>query len=79
LENNKIQTRNLFAGNLLKHPAFNSMRLSKEGFRISGGLENTDFIMENTFWTGVYPGMTEEKISWTIDCIREFCKKNYKK
>ncbi len=79
LETNKIQTRNLFAGNLLKHPAFNSMRLSKEGFRISGGLENTDFIMKNTFWTGVYPGMTVEKISWTIDCIREFCKKNYKK
>ena len=73
LEKNKIQTRNLFAGNLLKHPAFNGMRAANQGFRVSGGLENSDYIMENTFWIGVYPGMTTGKINYIIRCIREFC------
>jgi CDP-6-deoxy-D-xylo-4-hexulose-3-dehydrase len=59
LEGGMIQTRNLFSGNLLKHPCFDSMRKTGEGFRVAGGLENTDKTVTNTFWLGVYPGMTE--------------------
>jgi CDP-6-deoxy-D-xylo-4-hexulose-3-dehydrase len=75
LEQNKIQTRNLFAGNLIKHPAFDEMRKSGEGYRVVGELKNTDFIMNNGFWIGVYPGMTGEMLQWMIACIREFCTK----
>lgn len=73
LENRKIQTRNLFAGNLIKHPAFDEMRKSGEGYRIVGELKMTDFVMNNGFWIGVYPGMTPEMLQWMITCIREFC------
>ena len=73
LESRKIQTRNLFAGNLIKHPAFDEMRKSGEGYRVVGELKNTDFIMNNGFWIGVYPGMTPEMLQWMITCIREFC------
>ena len=69
LEENEIQTRMLFAGNLIKHPCFDRMRDSQSGYRVSGGLENTDRIMEDTFWVGVYPGMEEwmpEKIAAVI-------------
>ena len=59
-----IQTRMLFAGNLTKHPCFDGMRKTKEGYRIVGGLANTDRIMEDTFWIGVYPGMTDEMIDY---------------
>ncbi len=75
LESRKIQTRNLFAGNLLRHPAFDEMRKSGEGYRVVGELKNTDFVMNNGFWIGVYPGMTDEMIDWMIKSIREFCKK----
>lgn len=73
LESKRIQTRNLFAGNLIKHPAFDEMRKSGEGYRVVGELKNTDFIMNNGFWIGVYPGMTDEMLQWMITCIREFC------
>ena len=73
LENRKIQTRNLFAGNLIKHPAFDEMRKSGEGYRVVGELKMTDFVMNNGFWIGVYPGMTPEMLQWMIDKIREFC------
>ena len=73
LESRKIQTRNLFAGNLIKHPAFNEMRKSGEGYRVVGELKMTDFVMNNGFWIGVYPGMTGEMLQWMITCIREFC------
>lgn len=73
LEQNKIQTRNLFAGNLTKHPCFDEMRLTGEGYRIVGELKNTDFVMTNGFWIGVFPGMTKEMNQWMIKCIREFC------
>ena len=73
LESRKIQTRNLFAGNLIKHPAFNEMRKSREGYRVVGELCMTDFVMNNGFWIGVYPGMTEEMIDWMIESIKEFC------
>ncbi len=72
LESKKIQTRNLFAGNLLRHPAFDEMRASGEGYRVIGDLKNTDFVMNNTLWIGVYPGMTEEMLNYMIATIREF-------
>ena len=75
LESKRIQTRNLFAGNLIKHPAFDEMRKSGEGYRIVGELKMTDFVMNNGFWIGVYPGMTDEMINWMIASIREFCQK----
>lgn len=62
LEESGIQTRMLFSGNLLKHPCFDEMRRSGRGYRVVGGLENTDRIMKDSFWIGVYPGMTEEMI-----------------
>ena len=74
LESRKIQTRNLFAGNLLRHPAFDEMRKSGEGYRVVGELKNTDFVMNNGFWIGVYPGMKPEMLNWMIKSIREFCK-----
>lgn len=64
MEDHGIQTRMLFAGNLTKHPCFDEMRASKEGYRIVGELKNTDRIMEDTFWIGVYPGMTDEMIDY---------------
>lgn len=72
LEAHKIQTRNLFAGNLLKHPAFDQMRQTGEGYRVVGDLTGTDFIMNNTLWIGVYPGMTDEMLHYMIDRIRDF-------
>ena len=78
LEQNKIQTRNLFAGNLTKHPCFDEMRQTGEGYRIVGELKNTDFVMTNGFWIGVFPGMTKEMNQWMIKCISEFCKQRAK-
>jgi CDP-4-dehydro-6-deoxyglucose reductase, E1 len=64
LEENGVQTRMLFAGNILRHPCFDEMRKEKTGFRIAGKLKNTDRIVKDTFWIGVYPGLTEEMISY---------------
>ena len=72
LESNNIQTRNLFAGNLTKHPCFDEMRQTGEGYRIYGGLEVTDRVMTNTFWIGVYPGMTQVMLETMINKIKEF-------
>lgn len=72
LEAHKIQTRNLFAGNLLKHPAFDQMRKEGKGYRVVGDLKGTDFIMNNTLWIGVYPGMTDEMLHYMISTIKEF-------
>jgi CDP-6-deoxy-D-xylo-4-hexulose-3-dehydrase len=58
LEKNRIQTRMLFAGNLLRHPCFDGMRKSRTGYRVVGELRNTDAIMNRTFWVWVYPGVT---------------------
>lgn len=71
VENKGIQTRMLFAGNLIKHPCFNEMRVNGNGYRIIGDLANTDRIMNNTFWVGVYPGMTDEMIDYMIKIIKE--------
>jgi len=59
LEAQGIQTRMLFAGNLVKHPCFDEMRTEGRGYRVVGDLAVTDRIMRDTFWIGVYPGMTE--------------------
>lgn len=71
VESRGVQTRMLFAGNLTKHPCFDQMREEKEGYRIVGNLENTDRIMTDTFWVGVYPGMTDEKIDYMAKVIKE--------
>lgn len=78
LESRKIQTRNLFAGNLLKHPAFDEMRRSRQGYRVVGVLKNTDFIMNHTFWIGVYPGMTDEMLDYMAESIKEFVRDHAK-
>lgn len=63
LESKGVQTRMLFAGNLIKHPCFDEMRERGIGYRVIGELTNTDRIMNDTFWVGVYPGMTDEMIA----------------
>ncbi len=69
IENKGIQTRMLFAGNLIKHPCFDKMRETGEGFRVIGELTNTNRIMKDTFWVGVYPGMNDEMIDYMAKCI----------
>ncbi|MCL2404054.1 MAG: lipopolysaccharide biosynthesis protein RfbH [Defluviitaleaceae bacterium] len=71
LENNGVQTRMLFAGNLIKHPCFDRLRTSGKGYRVVGELTNTDRIMYDTFWVGVYPGMTNEMIDYMAKTIIE--------
>ncbi len=71
VEDHGVQTRMLFAGNLTKHPCFDEMRKSGEGYRIVGDLTNTDTIMSKTFWVGVYPGMTDEMIDYMAKTIIE--------
>ena len=74
VESYGIQTRMLFAGNLIKHPCFDEMRKTGKGYRVVGELTNTDRIMNDTFWMGVYPGMTDEKIDYMIKIIKEAVK-----
>lgn len=69
IEEHGVQTRMLFAGNLTKHPCFDEMRRTGEGYRIVGSLDNTDTIMSKTFWVGVYPGMTDEMIDYMAATI----------
>ncbi len=71
LEKNGIQTRMLFAGNLIKHPCFDKMRRLNQGYRVIGELVNTDTVMEKSFWIGVYPGMTKEKIDYMLEKLKE--------
>ena len=71
LEANKIQTRNLFAGNMTRHPMFDNMVLNKD-YRVVGDLKVTDKIMNDSFWIGLYPGMSDEAIDYMIKKIKEF-------
>ena len=71
IEDKNIQTRMLFAGNLLKHPCFDELRRIGTGYRIIGNLNETDKIMNDSFWVGVYPGMTDEMIDRMIEVIKE--------
>ncbi len=74
LENNKVQTRMLFAGNLVKHPCFDAMRRSGKGYRVVGKLANTDAILNRTFWVGVYPGMRPEMLKYMAKTFADFLK-----
>ena len=78
VESAGVQTRMLFSGNLIRHPCFDEMRAAYEagdaenaGFRVSGTLDNTDRIMRDAFWVGVYPGMTDEKLACMAEIITE--------
>jgi len=71
LEEHNIQTRMLFAGNIVKHPCFDEMRKKGEGYRVVGELINTDIIMSNGFWLGVYPGLSDEMIDDVIVYVKE--------
>lgn len=72
LEGSGVQTRNLFAGNLLRHPCFETLREGVD-YRVSGSLEQTDFLMNQAFWIGVYPGMDSARLAYMIERIRTFC------
>lgn len=74
IEDHGVQTRMLFAGNLIKHPCFDEMRTIGEGYRVVGDLSNTDRIMNDTFWVGVYPGMTDKMIDYMAKTIKEAVK-----
>jgi CDP-6-deoxy-D-xylo-4-hexulose-3-dehydrase len=69
LEQHKIGTRLLFGGNLVRQPAYQG-----QNYRVAGELKNTDYVMGNTFWIGVYPGLTEEMLSYVSEKIKNFCK-----
>ncbi len=71
LEGKGIQTRMLFAGNLIKHPCFDEMRKNGVGYRVVGDLSITDTIMRDTFWVGVYPGMTEQMLEYMVVQMRK--------
>lgn len=68
IEEHNVQTRLLFSGNLIKHPCFDQIRDTNE-YRVVGNLDNTEYIMNNTFWVGVYPGMTDEMIDYMAKTI----------
>ena len=70
IEEKGVQTRMLFSGNLIKHPCFNQMRESGQSYRVIGDLANSDRIMRDTFWVGVYPGMTDEMIDYMAEVIK---------
>ena len=74
LEMNKIQTRSLFAGNIIRQPVFDKIRESGEGYRIVGELNNTDKVMNDSFWIGVYPGLTIEMLDYIIAQISKLLK-----
>lgn len=67
LERNKIATRMLFSGNIIRHPSFQHVK-----YRVYDNLKNTDFIVNNTFWIGVYPGLTDEVIEFILNKFKEF-------
>ena len=70
IEDHNVQTRLLFSGNLIKHPCFDQLR-GTDAYRVVGSLDVTDFVMNNAFWVGVYPGMTDEKIAYMAKVILE--------
>lgn len=75
IESKGVQTRMLFAGNLIKHPCFDEMRVSGKGYRVAGDLAVTDRVMSDAFWVGVYPGMTDEMIDHMAKIIKEAIEK----
>ena len=73
LNQNRIETRNIFAGNMIRQPAFTA--LDQESYRVAGSLENTDFVMNNTFFLGTYPGLTDEMLTTIAERFAEFMAK----
>ncbi len=73
IEEHNVQTRLLFSGNIIKHPCFDQIR-DTDAYRVSGDLSVTEFIMNNTFWVGVYPGMTDAMIDYMAEIIKEAVK-----
>ena len=71
IESHNIQTRNLFAGNILRQPAFDSLTKNLD-YKVVGNLKNTDKIMNDSFWIGLYPGMSQKAVEYMIKIIREF-------
>ena len=69
LNENKIGTRLLFSGNLIKQPYMKNIK-----FKVQGNLKNTDLIMENTFWLGLFPGLSKEQLQYSVLKIKEFFK-----
>lgn len=72
LEAQRIQTRMLFAGNIIKQPCFDEIRNNDAVYRVVGTLDKTNQVLEHTFWIGVYPGMNQEKLDYMIEKIHEF-------
>lgn len=70
IESKNVQTRLLFSGNIIKQPCFNDIR-NTNAYRTIGSLENSDFVVNNTFWVGVYPGMTDKMIDYMAQVIKE--------
>lgn len=70
LEENGVQTRMLFAGNLIKHPCFDSVREDRNAYRVIGELTNTDIVLNNSFWIGLYPGINDSMIEFITDIIK---------
>lgn len=75
IEAKNIQTRLLFSGNLIRHPCFDQIR-GTDAYRVVGELRNTDRVMNDTFWVGVYPGMTDEMIDHMASVILNFIREN---
>ena len=70
IESKNVQTRLLFSGNIVKQPCFNEIR-GTEAYRVVGDLKNSDYVVSNTFWVGVYPGMTDTMIDYMAEVIKE--------
>ena len=73
IEDHNIQTRLLFSGNITRHPCFDQIR-NTDAYRVVGSLDNSDFIVNNSFWVGVYPGMTKEKLDYMAEVISDAVK-----
>ncbi len=78
IESRGIQTRMLFAGNIVRQPCFDELREAEESYRVVGELLQTDRIMKSTFWIGVYPGMTKPMLDYMIQVLHEFVDNNMK-
>ena len=70
IEDHNVQTRLLFSGNLIRHPCFDQIR-GTDAYQVAGDLDQTDYVMNNSFWVGVYPGMTDEMIDYMAKTILE--------
>ena len=70
VEEHNIQTRLLFSGNIIRQSCFDEIR-GTDAYRVIGNLENSDYVVNNAFWVGVYPGMTDSMIDYMAQIIKE--------